>query len=225
MMCGRFHLIADGEQIAAAFELDGAPFVAPRYNIAPTQPVAAVRLDARGRREWTHFVWGLIPSWSQDPRIGARLINARAETAVEKPSFRAAFRRRRCLIPATGFYEWRQVDGRKQALQIGGAHGQLLALAGLWEHWTGPDGSELQSCAILTGEPNELVRPIHDRMPVIVAPADYALWLDPQAPLPAVQAVARTVASAAELRAWPVGPAVNSPRYDGPDCLTPVAAA
>ena len=134
-MCGRFALVATGEEVAAHYQLAEVPFIAPRYNIAPTQPVAAVRLDNAGARQLTHFQWGLIPSWSKDPSQGSKMINARAETAADKPAFRAAFKRRRCLIPASGFYEWQATGGRKQPMHIREAGGGLLSLAGLWEVW------------------------------------------------------------------------------------------
>lgn len=139
-MCGRFALAATGEEVAEHYQLPEVPFVVPRYNIAPTQPVAAVRLNDAGEREFTFFQWGLIPSWAKDPAMASKLINARSETAAEKPAFRAAFKRRRCLLPATGFFEWRAVDGRKQPMYIHPAAGGLFSLAGLWEIWHAPDG-------------------------------------------------------------------------------------
>ncbi len=177
-MCGRFTLYASPELLAELFDLAEAPPLAQRFNIAPTQPVGIVRIDPRLKtRAWALTYWGLIPSWSKDPSIGARLINARAETVPEKPSFRAPFRRRRCLIPASGFYEW-QVQGKgKQPYYITPADGGVFAFAGLWEKWTSPDGSELESATILTVEPNELMAPIHSRMPLILAPEDYGVWL------------------------------------------------
>lgn len=185
-MCGRFTLRAPAEAIATLFELNEITSVAPRYNIAPTQPVGIVRMNpAAGKREWTHVLWGLIPSWSKDPTMASRLINARSETAREKPSFRAAFKRRRCLVPADGFYEWKKEGKKKQPYHItvaDGAHGAedtepLFAIAGLWESWSSPDGSILESCTLLTTEANEAMKPLHHRMPVIVEPDDYAMWL------------------------------------------------
>lgn len=222
-MCGRFALIVSGEAVAEQFQLAETPFLAPRYNIAPTQPVAAVRLSASGKeRQLTHFHWGLIPSWAKDTKMGARLINARSETVADKPSFRSAFKRRRCLIPATGFYEWQQQDGRKQPMYIHAADGGLLALAGLWETWHSPDGGEIESCTILTTEPNDLMAPIHNRMPVMIEPADYDLWLDPGdrpedglhllRPYPPFK-----------LAAYPVSTVVNSPQNDTPECVAPLA--
>lgn len=219
-MCGRYSLIATAEQLA---DLYGVPVVGvvPRYNIAPTQPVAAVRHDRAGERELTHFHWGLIPSWSKDTKFASRMINARSETAHEKPSFRAAYKRRRCLIPVTGFYEWQRTADGKQPMCIVAADDGVLSFAGLWEHWQSPDGSEIESCTILTGEPNELMATIHNRMPIVVEPADFDLWLDATAPLPAVQSVLRQY-PAAKLRAYRVSKLVNNVRNDVPACLAPL---
>lgn len=223
-MCGRFNLFASAEEIAALFDLSQTPQLAPRYNIAPTQPVAAVRVNPHTRaREWTHFHWGLIPSWAKDPKIGSRMINARSETAAEKPSFRAAFKRRRCLIPASGFYEWVKLDGGKQPMHIQLTDQPVMALAGLWEYWASPDGSEIESCTILTTRPNAFMETIHNRMPVIVAEADFDLWLDPQAPLAALPALFEPF-SAERMTAYPVSTHVNSPRNDDAACIAPLAA-
>ena len=199
-MCGRFTLRAPASALATLFDGTEEPVVVPRYNIAPTQPVLLLRMNADTRhREWAFAIWGLIPSWSKDPSIGARMINARAETVAEKPSFRAAFRRRRCLIPADGFYEWQKQGSRKQPYLIGLTDDQPFALAGLWETWQGPDGSLLESCTILTTDPNELMAPLHNRMPVMLAPDDYEQWLGTGARRPQ-----RTVA--------PASPAAPLPR-------------
>ncbi len=219
-MCGRFTLAAPAEQVATQFQLPETPALRPRYNIAPTQEVAAVRAT-EGGRELAMLRWGLVPSWAKDPSIGARMINARAETAAEKPAFRTALRQRRCLIPADGFYEWQAREGGKQPFHIRLADGGLFALAGLYEHWKAPDGSWLSTCTILTTEANELMRPLHDRMPVIIAPEHYALWLAPGlrdvgplqellAPFPADQ-----------MAATPVSKAVNRVANDGPELLAP----
>ena len=221
-MCGRFALVATGEEVAAHYQLPETPFIAPRYNIAPTQPVAAVRLDNAGARQLTHFQWGLIPSWSKDPALGSKMINARAETAADKPAFRAAFKRRRCLIPATGFYEWQATDGRKQPMHIRAAGGGLLSLAGLWEVWHAPDGGELETCTILTTTPNVLMEPIHNRMPVILDPADYDMWLDPATALDQLNHLLRPFAPEM-LAAYPVSTAVNRPQNDTADCIAPLA--
>lgn len=223
-MCGRFTLLTPGESLAVQFELPAAPQLAPRYNIAPTQPVAAVRVDDAGRRELTHLHWGLIPAWSKDPGMGARMINARSETVAEKPAFRAAFKYRRCLIPADGFYEWQKLNGKKQPIYIRAQDGGVLAIAGIWERWTSPDGSEIESCSLLTTDPNELLQPIHNRMPVIIAPADYDAWLDPKVQRPEVLQPLLRSYPAALMTAYPVTPLVNSPFNDTPDCIWPLAA-
>ncbi|MEZ4519144.1 MAG: SOS response-associated peptidase [Chloroflexota bacterium] len=221
-MCGRFSLFADGEEVAAHYGLDEVPFLAPRYNIAPTQPVAAVRLAYNSpERELTHFQWGLIPSWSKDPSIGSRLINARSETAAEKPSFRSAFKRRRCLIPTSGFYEWQKVGKGKQPMFIHPAEGDLMSFAGLWEYWQSADGSELETCTILTTGPNAIMEPIHNRMPVIVEPDDYAMWLDPETPADQLMHLLRPSESSL-LDAYPVSTVVNNPRNEDPACIQPV---
>lgn len=222
-MCGRFALISSTEQIAELFGLDATavahiPPAVPRYNIAPTQPVAAVRLDENGRRQFTFFHWGLIPSWAKDHTIGSRLINARAETITEKPSFRNAFKRRRCLIPADGFYEWQTSNGRKQPTYIHPTHPHPFAFAGLWESWQDAAGSQLQSCTILTTTPNELMAPIHNRMPVIIEPADFDLWLDP-GPQPDQALHLLRPYPASHMAAYPVSSRVNSPANDTPECI------
>jgi len=207
--------------IAEQFGVTVAHEIAPRYNIAPTQPVAAVRLDEGGARQLTYFQWGLIPSWSKDPTIGSRLINARSETAAEKPSFRAAFKRRRCLIPASGFYEWQQTSDGKQPIFIRPASDDLFGLAGLWEFWRDPEGSELQTCTILTTSPNALMEPIHNRMPVIIDPADYSMWLEPGDDPDEALHLLRPYPAAA-MAAYPVSTAVNNPRHEGRELIQPL---
>ena len=177
-MCGRFVLNATPEQLKALLNLPEAPYIEPRYNIAPSQPVALMRLDPETKEpSFVHALWGLIPSWSKDPTIGARMINARSETVAEKPSFRAAFKRRRCLVPASGFYEWQKLGAARQPYFIHMADKLPFAIAGLWEQWLSPDGTELQTCTLLTTSANELMEPLHDRMPVILDPADFEMWL------------------------------------------------
>lgn len=226
-MCGRFALISPGADIMAALGATTTPLdlaqIGPRYNIAPTQPVLAVRQTAvAGPRELTFLHWGLIPSWSKDAGMGARLINARSETVADKPSFRAAFRRRRCLIPADGFYEWQRTDQGKQPIYIHAGDGRPLALAGLWEHWQGADGSEIETCAILTTIPNALMQPIHNRMPVILEPADYDQWLNP-GPQPEHDLHLLRPYPAEKLAAYPVSDWVNNPRHDDPQCVVPLS--
>ncbi len=222
-MCGRFTLIAPGEAVAEHFQLSEIPNLKPRYNIAPTQPVAAVRISPNtGDRELTYFNWGLIPRWAKDPTIGSRMINARSETAAEKPSFRVAFKYRRCLVPADGFYEWQKTNGQKQPVRIQISDGGLFAIAGLWEQWASPDGSEIESCTLLTTEPNERLRAVHNRMPVILSPDDYDLWLDPGAQHPGeVQPLLRPYL-AEEMTFYPVSTHVNNPRNEDPHCIEPL---
>src|SRR5262249_23577950 len=180
-MCGRFtRTAASKETLADLFQLSDPPGLLPLFNIAPTQPVAAVRVVPGGHeREMVALRWGLIPSWANDPKIGYKMINARAETAATKPSFRSAFRSRRCLLVADGYYEWQKQAGAKQPFYIRLKGGKLFAFAGLWERWAPTDGEAIESCTILTTAANELTKPIHDRMPVIVDPRDYGQWRDP----------------------------------------------
>jgi putative SOS response-associated peptidase YedK len=225
-MCGRFTLTDPDQDLVEQFQLSGIPNLQPRYNIAPTQPVAAVRRDAESMaREMVLFYWGLIPFWAKDPSIGARMINARAETAADKPAFRAAFKRRRCLVVADGFYEWQKQDGGKQPFFIFMRDQRPFAFAGLWEHWEGADGSAIESCTLLTTQPNELVKPLHNRMPVILAPDDYELWLDVD-----VQDIARLQPllrpfPAARMDAYAVSRRVNRPENDDPAVIEPLPQA
>lgn len=222
-MCGRFALDDDGESLQAEFRLPDTPYIVARYNIAPTQPVAAVGLSKSGQRGLTHFHWGLIPSWSKDTKMAGRMINARAETVAEKPAFRAAFKRRRCVIPMTGFYEWqKQPDGKKQPVYIQPNDGRkFFGMAGLWENWQSDDGSEIKSCTILTTEPNELMADVHNRMPVILDPADFDTWMDSQASLPAVHSL-MTQYPAEKMTYYPVSTYVNSVRNEGPQCIAKI---
>jgi putative SOS response-associated peptidase YedK len=210
--------------IAQQFDVAVPPLFAPRYNIAPSQPVAAIRIAPdTATRQLLLLRWGLIPSWAKDPKIGHQCINAKAETVAEKPSFRAAFKTRRCLVIATGFYEW-QVQGRaKQPMWIGLKSHRPFAFAGLWEQWQPSDGAVIESCTILTTESNELLRPIHNRMPVMLVPTAYDQWLDPtvQQAEP-LKALLRPYPSE-ELTAYPVSTLVNNPHNDGRQCLEPVS--
>jgi putative SOS response-associated peptidase YedK len=206
--------------VAEAFGLDEAPELAPRYNIAPTQEIAVVGVQPKtGRRGLARLRWGLVPRESLGGERG--LINARAETAWEKPSFREAFARRRCLVPATGFYEWQKLDAkRRQPWLIRLASGRLFAFAGLWEPPTAEPGA-VPTCTILTTEPNDVARPIHDRMPVILDPGDYARWLDPAVTLPGELRPLLRPYPAAAMTAFPVTTAVSNPAFDDPACLAP----
>lgn len=225
-MCGRFTLRAPASVVAEQFGLFELEPFTPRFNIAPTQPVAAVRLRAEGdppQREMVWLHWGLIPSWAKDPKIGARMINARSETAAERPAFRAAFRRRRCLVVADGFYEWQRRGGRKQPYFIRMRDDRPLAFAGLWEHWEGPDGTVISSCTLLTTGPNQLVEPIHNRMPVILGGEDYGRWLDPAVEQPGPLASLLRPYPSDAMIAYPVSTYVNSPTHDDPQCVERVA--
>ena len=221
-MCGRYELHTHPAAIALAFGLAETPALRPRYNIAPTQDVPIVRQNAAGERECVDVRWGLVPRWAKDPSIGTRMINARAETIAEKPSFRNAFRRHRCLIPADGFYEWQATAGGKQPMHIGRRDEAPFGFAGLYERWLAADGGVLDTCTILTTTANDLLRPIHDRMPVIIAPESYARWLD------VAQAdVADLLVPypSAALAFHPVSTRVNAVRNDDPALIAPVATS
>lgn len=219
-MCGRFTLTVDGQTLQLALGLDDTPQAQPRYNIAPTQPVAVVTNDAP--KTLNHFTWGLVPFWADDPGIGSRMINARSETVHEKPAFKAAFQYRRCLIPADGFYEWRAAGkGQpKTPMYISLDKHSVFAFAGLWERWQSPDGSEIHSCTILTTDASASIQDIHHRMPVILQPDDYDTWL--HAEDPAVRrALLKPFASDA-LHAYAVSRTVNKPANDSPANIQPV---
>jgi putative SOS response-associated peptidase YedK len=224
-VCSRYSLTSPPEAVRKLFHCTGEDDFPPRYNIAPTDPVLIVRSEPRLGRELRLVRWGLIPPWVKDPREFATLINARSETAVEKPSFRGALRHRRCLVPTDGFYEWTGKPGAKQPHLIrfkGG--GGLFALAGLWEHWVGADGSELESMAILTTAANADMEPIHDRMPVIVKPENFELWLDCR---PGTADEVHHLLGPLEnglLQAIAVNPKLNNPRTEGPELHEPLQA-
>jgi putative SOS response-associated peptidase YedK len=221
-MCGRFSQTHSAEAIAAAFGLSEIPQWQPRYNIAPTQTVPAI-IASDGQRHFKPLRWGLIPSWAKDPSIGARLINARAATLSEKPSFRDAFKRRRCLIVADGFYEWRKEGTQKQPFYFRLETGEPFAFAGLWEGWHSPDGDRIETCTIITTDPNELTATVHDRMPVILPTALYDRWLDSaHQQTTDLQAILHPYAKEAMI-AYPVSTAVNRPTNDSPDCIAAIA--
>jgi len=222
-MCGRYELSSHPAVIALAFGLPHPPAIRPRYNIAPMQQVPIVRVNAHGARELAFVRWGLVPRWAKDPAIGAKMINARGETVRDKPAFRTAYRRHRCLLPANGFYEWMARDGAaggKQPVHVALKDGAPLAFAGIAERWLGPDGEPLDTCAIVTTEANALLTPVHERMPVIVAPADYARWLDPTVADPA-DLIAPFDNDA--LRYAPVSTRVNTVRHDDASLIAPIA--
>ena len=221
-MCGRFTLTVDPADLQEAFpETAFPPKYAPRFNIAPTQPILAIPNDSKNAADF--FIWGLIPSWAKDPTIGQRLINARAETLGEKPSFRGAFKYKRCLILADGFYEWKTVPGSKTKIPhfIFLKNRALFAFAGLWDEWHSPDGGSLRSATIITTEPNELMTTIHNRMPVILHPSDYTRWLDPAPQTPANLLPLLRPFPEGEMSAHPVSTLVNSPSNDRPELVLP----
>jgi putative SOS response-associated peptidase YedK len=219
-MCGRYMLTTPLDALRQLFLFAERPNLAPRYNIAPTQEVPIVRRSRDGAaRELIMVRWGLVPFWAHDSKIGNRLINARCESVARTPAFREAFRQRHCLVPADGFFEWQKSGRTRQPLLVRRKDRAPLAFAGLWERWRQPGGAVLRSCTIITCPPNELVAPVHDRMPVILAPADFERWLDPESggrellrPCPAEW-----------LEAVPVSPRVNSVDNDDPECITPLA--
>lgn len=219
-MCGRYTLTANPETIQQAFNLDVLPVLQPRYNIAPTQPVPIITSEKS--KELTIVQWGLIPSWSKDPSIASKLINARAETIEEKPSFRAAFKYRRCLIPADGFFEWKAVGGGKKKphfIYVG--NHEVFAFAGLWESWHSPAGDEVQTCTILTTKPNNLIRTMHHRMAVILDKEDYDAWLSPDAKPAELKHLLRAYPEE-RINLYEVSTMVNNSRVDAPEILQPV---
>jgi putative SOS response-associated peptidase YedK len=223
-MCGRYSITTPVEGLRRLFRFVGPiPNLPPRYNVAPTQQVPIVRLAGNdGAREIAQVRWGLIPFWAKDAAIGSKMINARAEGIAEKPAFRAALKSRRCLVLADGFYEWQATPGRKVPWRITLKDGEPFAFAGLWERWEkAPDGVPVESCTIVTTSANPLLRPLHDRMPVILATDDYPAWLGEDAAR-AVTELLRPYPSGA-MRAYRVSTAVNSVRNDGPECIAAAA--
>jgi putative SOS response-associated peptidase YedK len=221
-MCGRYTLATPKERLAEEFGFENSSVeLPPSYNIAPTQGVAAV-LEEGGQRRLEVLRWGLIPPWADDPQIGSRMINARSETASEKPSFRRAFRERRCLIPADGFYEWRRTNGAKQPYYIHMQDGRPFAFAGLWESWSKGGEGEVRTCTILTTGANAIVGEIHERMPVIVAPDAYEVWLDSASEKDELRGLLAPF-SEEEMEAYPVSRFVNSPSNNDPRCVEPAA--
>lgn len=219
-MCGRYMLTSPVEALRQLFLFEQRPNLPPRFNIAPTQDVPIVRWNReRTERELALVRWGLVPFWAKDLKIGARMINARAETVATLPAFREAYRQRRCLIPADGFFEWQKVGKARQPFLIKRRDGAPFALAGLWERWRAPgDDKSLHSCTIITTSANELVAPLHDRMPVILAPDDHDRWLD-------LESDGRPVLKpcpAAWLETYPVSPRVNRPQNDDAACIQPL---
>ncbi|MBL8148785.1 MAG: SOS response-associated peptidase [Blastocatellia bacterium] len=222
-MCGRFTLQHSTAEVAERFEVQEIAFqLTPRYNIAPSQQIAAIVAQTPTTRKLEQFKWGLVPSWAKEPTIGNRMINARAETLTEKASFKKAFIQRRCIIPADGFYEWTGEGRSRKPLYIQRIDRKLFGLAGLWEEWRAPDSSTLRSCTIITVEPNRFISAIHHRMAVILMPEDEAAWLNPD--LNKTDELMKLLKPYPDdlLEAYPVSTRVNSPSVDDPECLQPV---
>lgn len=216
-MCGRFNMLATPEQLQQAFALEQVPGYRISYNIAPGQKILGIVQPEQNGLSLVGFDWGLVPSWAKDSKLSHSLINARAETLAEKPSFKAAYRNRRCLIPATGFYEWQARADGKQAYHICREDRGVFAFAGLWEHWR-QEAYSLHTCTIITTAANALIAPIHERMPVVVAPEHYRAWLghgQPQAALDALLAES----DYRGMTLYPIGDRVNNPRHDDHDCI------
>ena len=225
-MCGRFTLTTLARSLAEQFGLSGElPEFSPSYNVAPSREIAAVGADSEGERKLRLLRWGLVPHWAKDPDIGSRMINARAESVAEKPTFKAAFRRRRCMILADGFYEWRREGGSgpKQPYYIKMSDGSPYAFAGLWESWE-RDGEKIRSCTIITTEANERLADIHHRMPVILAPEDYAAWLDAESGEEDLLSLLAPYPSE-RMEAYPVSTHVNRTANDDSGCVDPVGQA
>jgi putative SOS response-associated peptidase YedK len=220
-MCGRYTLRTSVDALAERFEIDDTPSsIAASYNVAPTQGVATVLVED-GKRKLEMLRWGLIPSWADDPQVGNRMINARAETVAEKPSFRKAFRNHRCLVLADGFYEWQKTANGKQPYYIRMEDDSPFAFAGLWESWK--NGSEVRSTTIITTDANDVVAPIHNRMPVILHPEDYGLWLDPDFDEKEPLTTLLKPYPAEAMEAYPVSRRVNSPSNNEPSIIESVA--
>jgi putative SOS response-associated peptidase YedK len=222
-MCGRFSQAQIAELDREVFKLLSAPAFEPRYNLAPTDDAAVVRESPSGGRELVQLRWGLIPSWAKDPSIGVRMINARAETVAEKPAFKDAYRMRRCLVPADGFYEWQKMASGKQPYFVRVDGGSIFTFAGLWERWWDrTTRDERKTFTIITTEPNELLAPIHNRMPVIVGPADRDRWLDPENEDATDLAEILAPFPPERMSAYPVSRYVSKPGNEGPECVEPV---
>jgi len=223
-MCGRYTLRVSPAELAEIFATLNQIEWTPRYNIAPTQTVVAVRQAEQGGRELARVRWGLIPSWAKDHKIGSNLINARADSVATKPSFRQAFKKRRCLIPVDGFYEWQAVPGQKikQPFHIGLKDSPVFAFAGLWESWVDPEGKPVETSSIITTDANEAIQVVHNWMPVILDPVDYDEWLGrDQQDVERLQKLLRPCA-AEKMRLTPVSTLVNSPRNEQPECVAPL---
>ncbi|MES9991681.1 MAG: SOS response-associated peptidase [Candidatus Thiodiazotropha sp.] len=220
-MCGRFYLDISAEEMLEYFGLPFVPQLSPHYNIAPSQQIAAIK-SGENNREFVWLHWGLIPSWAKDRKFGYRTINARAETIETKPSFRAAFKYRRCLIPASGFYEWKSTNQGKQPYCIRPNSSKPFAFAGLYEHWEGREGEKINSCTIIVTEAKGEVATIHDRMPVILSPDNFGAWLDRDTRDPQILKPLLLPHEFEEIELYPVSRSVNSPKNDTPDNIKPI---
>jgi putative SOS response-associated peptidase YedK len=223
-MCGRFTLIAEPDKVKEIFDISDTSNCQweARYNIAPTQTIATVLCHGESKeRECRSLRWGLIPSWSKDSKMAARTINARAETLAQKPSFRSAFKRRRCLILADGFYEWKKTETKKQPYYFQLKDKQPFAFAGLWEQWQSPEDEKITSCTIVTTEANELLQQIHNRMPVILSSSDYEKWLDPQLHQTELLKELLHPFEAEKMMMTAVSTKVNNPLHTSPECIKP----
>lgn len=224
-MCGRFTLHIPPELLAEIFGLASIHAYPPSYNVAPAQQVPVIRTFAdNGRRELAFLHWGLVPSWAREPSMGSRMINARAETIWEKPAFRHAIRYRRCIVPASGFFEWQEEGGKKQPLYLRIRESPIMGLAGIWEKWNTPEEALLETFAILTTTSNQLIEPIHDRMPVILHPREYDLWLDREVTAPEMLKRLYHPYPSELLDICRVSDLVNSPRNNSPACIEPLPA-
>ena len=220
-MCGRYGLAVSGEVLATLLGLDEVPDVKANQNIAPTTQAPVARIH-QGQRELAIMGWGLLPVWARDRRMAARMINARAESVDTKPAFRQAFSRRRCLVVSDGFYEWKRLGRQRQPYHIGLGEGRAFAMAGIWERWKDPEDQWVLTFSIITTTANELVGTIHDRMPVILPPAAFEQWLDPEIEDPNTLKPFLRPFPQSEMVAWPVSPKVNNVRYHGDDCRLPL---
>ena len=220
-MCGRFTLHTPEMRLREVFHLEHTATLGlkPRYNIAPSQPVPIIR-NTDADKEMVMAKWGLVPHWSKEPKTKYSTINARIETVAEKPVYRSPFKHRRCLIPADGFYEWKVVDGRKVLHHIRMRDGDVFALAGLWDHWEG-DGEQLDSCSIIVMPANAIMKPLHEHMPAIIAPAHFDLWLDPRVTDKTEIMSYLNSSPSGQLETYPISPWVNSPKHDDERCIEP----
>jgi putative SOS response-associated peptidase YedK len=224
-MCGRYTITVTMEELMLHYMIDGSapPFHQPKYNVAPGQMVLAVIQDGSGRNRLGEIKWGLVPQWAKDEKIGYKLLNARAETLLEKPAYKIPFLQKRCLIPADGFYEWKKEQNGKRPMRIVRKDRAVFSMAGLYEIWTAQDGRRVASCTVITTEPNGLMAPIHDRMPVILRKEDESIWLDRGIRDPQILQRLLRPYDEKELEAYPVSSDVGQVKNDHPSCIEPIA--